>query len=361
LFAVEIVDSQQGPDFGLNAFASAGDLDLSVRARLRDPSAFVFSPAISGLVAGGNINLDLLAAVRDTTVLGPDYTTNVVHTLPTVGGFSTNLEVDNDWPNDMGAAPPLPPGIFAIGSTPYNATYTIGLLQAGGHINVTEPGSGPVSLVANTNLTPGNSISVAVSGDISLTELTGDLRVQTIAASGSVNLTSNNGAILDTTLGSGVQPAAIKAQNITLTAVNGNVGTFNNALDINLTGGTTGLTVLSRNGINVLEVGGPLLLNSIDAGGDILLGTTAGSIKAASGAATPNVVGDNVGFEAQGGGIATAASPMTVYRTGALSIFSGAPGFVKDVSDNNLVEAGLGWSLGDGGTPNGKVRWGSSV
>ncbi|MEA2771483.1 MAG: mucin9, partial [Acetobacteraceae bacterium] len=361
LFAVEIVESQQGPDFGLSAEAAAGNLNLSVRARLRDPSAFVFSPAISALVAGGDINLDLLAAVRDNTVLGPDYTTKVVNALPTFGGFSTSSQVDNDWPNDMGAGPPLPPGIFAIGSTPYNVTYTIGLLQAGGHINVTDPGSALVSLVANTNLTPGNSISVGVSGDVSLTELTGDLRVQTIAAGGAVNLTSKNGAILDTSLSGGVQPPAIKGQNITLTAINGNVGTFNNALDINLTGGATGLTVLSRNGINVLEVGGPLLLNSIDAGGDILLGTTAGSIKAASGAATPTVVGDNVGFVAQGGGIATAASPMTVYRTGALSIFAGAAGYVKDVPDNNLVEAGLGWSLGDGGTPNGKVRWGSSV
>jgi hypothetical protein len=117
--------------------------------------------AAGGLISGTGAGADPDAssdAVRDTSVLGPDYSTKVVNTLPSFGGFSTSSQVDNDWPNDIGAGPPLPPGIFAIGSTPYNATYTIGLLQAGGHINVTDPGSALVSLVANTNLTPGNSI-----------------------------------------------------------------------------------------------------------------------------------------------------------------------------------------------------------
>ena len=140
LLPVEVVESPQAA-IGLNA-AAGGNLNLSVRARLRDPSVTTFSPQLGSLVAGGNIDLELQSAVSDNVVSGPVYDVTVTQTLPDFGGLTHTITVVNAWPHDGGSPPLLPPGIFAGGSTPINATYNIGLLQASGSISVTDPDFG---------------------------------------------------------------------------------------------------------------------------------------------------------------------------------------------------------------------------
>jgi hypothetical protein len=348
----------------LNATAG-GDLDLSVEARLRDPSVTTFSPALGDLTAGGNINLDLLSAVRDSTVTGPVYTTSVTHTRPSLGGATTTTNVKDNWPNNTGPAPALPAGIFATGGTPINSTYGIQLLEAGGTITVTDPGSATVGLVANTiQETAGDVINVAVSGAIALTALSGDLMVGTVKSTGGpVILTADTGSILDTADGPNVFTPTIEGTAIILTAAEGDVGSLKDALDIELVGTGGGLTALARQGIDILDVAGALPIVSVDAGGAIILGTHNGAITAAAGAAAPEVVGQTIALTAKGGGIGTAANHLKVHATAANGVTDTATGtvYLDQVADTMLLEAGLGWSLGDGGTTAGKVLWGTQL
>ena len=352
--AVDVVDSPQA-GITLNADAG-GNLDLTVEARLRDPSAFMFTPTLGNLIAGGNINLDLLGAVRDSNVGASDYNVTVYYQLPDYGLTSVTHNY-NDWPNDAGGPPPLPPGIFASGSTPYSATYSINLLQAGGSITVTDPGAAITGLTANVALLKAaSSISATMSGEIALTAATGNLRVGKIdSTSGDVALTAATGTILGVSPGGPGKAARVIGDNIDLTSSVGSIGTLNSALNIQLLGGK--LDALSRNGINILDVSGNMLLDSVMAGGAVLLGTSAGSMLVAPGATAPEVVGQTIGLTAKAGGIGTAGTPLVVQATDGVTSSATGLVYIDQVENEAVQEAGLTWTLGDGGTTTGKVNW----
>ncbi len=355
--AVQVVDSQQAA-IGLNANAG-GDLHLSVQARLRDPTAFVFTPTLGNLIAGGNIDLDLLPAVRDNTVLGPDYTVTIYDQSPTFGLLTTSNN-ENAWPNDFGGPQPLPPGIFAIGSTPYNATYTINLLEAGGNISVIDPGPSTIGLSANVALlTAASSISATVSGNIALTDVIGTMLVGKIdSTGGNVALTAAAGGIMGPPPGGPGHPASVIGDNIALTASLGNIGTLNNPLNIQLSGGK--LDAFARDGINIYEVTGALRIDSVAAGGAVLLATGNGAIQVAPGASGEEVMGQTIGLTAAGGGIGTAATPLMVQASARDGVSATATGpiYLDEDGDGVFNEAGLPWFVGEGDTPDGQVDWG---
>ena len=357
--AVDLVDSPQA-SIAFDALAG-GDLNLTVRARLRDPSVPVFLPTLGQLQAGGAINLTLDAALADLTAVGPTYGVAVTTTSPSLGNTGTTV-VDNEWPNDNGAPPPLPMGLFGIGSEALTGptNYSIGELVAGG--NITISGGAGIGVSANTVQTHATSdINIATGGNVSLTALSGDLRVGAIAAQ-NVGLTANAGSILDASTGSSLPAPAIQAKTIALTATNGSIGTLHNALDIELTGAGGGVTALARQGVDLMAVGGDLRIGSVDAGGAIILATAHGNITVAAGATAPEVVGQTITLNAEGG-IATAANPLKVHVTAShgLQFASTGAAYVQQVADTTLQEAGLGWSLGDGGTTAGKVKWGTQI
>ncbi len=254
-FAVDVVESAQAA-IALNATAG-GDLHMAVRARLRDPSIFIFEPHLGTLSAGSNIDLDLLPAVRDDNVLGPTYTVAVGTQEPSFGTPLSVNDFDNAWPNDVGNPPPLPQGIFGVGGTPVNATYTIGLLQAGGSINVIDPPPATVGLDAKVNLLSSTgTVSATMSGDVTLTELTGDLRVGTVKSTqGDVALTALNGNIFDPVSPIPGQQAYVIGDNVSLTASEGAIGTVANPVDVQLLGHPGVLTTSARDGVHVLQVG----------------------------------------------------------------------------------------------------------
>ena len=361
LLPVEVVDSPQAA-IGLNA-AAGGNLNLSVLARLRDPSVTTFAPQLGSLVAGGAIVLELQSAVSDGVLLGPAYGVSVTQTLPDFGGLSKTVTVENAWPHDGGSQPMLSPGIFATGSKPINATYNFGLLQAGGSITVTDPGRATVGVTAKTATTGSQgAVSVTASGAISLTQTVGDLRVAKIDSTGSaVSLTALNGSILEPPTRSATLAPSVEGVSITLNADKGAIGAVDDALDIELEGSTGGLTALAEQGIDVLDVSGPLALNSVDAGGAIALSTANGGMTVANGATSPEVVGETIALTATGGGIATAANPLKVHntQTKGLTVTAADTAYVDEVRDALLMEAGLGWSLGDGGASSGLVNWGT--
>ena len=218
--SVQVVDSPQ-PAMALNATAG-GDLDLSVQALLRNPSVSVFTPQLGSLVAGGSINLELQSAMRDTVVLGPSYGVAVTHATPDEPLPPGTTTIATGWPNNAGPPPPLPSGIFAVGFAPISATYQFALLQAGGSITVTGPGSAGVGLTANTDAT--GAINVALGGNIALTETTGNMLLGAIdSVDGTVSLTTTKGAILDQS--TATAGAEVVGQTIMLDANGGGIAT----------------------------------------------------------------------------------------------------------------------------------------
>ena len=83
----------------------------------------------------------------------------------------------------------------------------------------------------------------------------------------------------------------------------------------------------------------------------------------ANGATSPEVVGQTIALTATGGGIATAANPLKVHntQTNGLTVTSTDTAYVDEVPDALLMEAGLGWTLGNGGAPSGLVNWGAQL
>jgi hypothetical protein len=274
-------------------------------------------------------------------------------------GLLTTTHNENAWPNDVGGPQPLPPGIFGTGNTPVNVTYTINLLESGGNITVIDPGPSTIGLTANVDLlTAASSISATVSGNIALTAVAGTMRIGTIdSTGGNVALTAEAGSIVGPPPGGPGHPASVIGDNIALTASLGSIGTQNNALNIEMLGGK--LNALARNGVNIYDVSGALQINSVAAGGAVMLGTANGAILTAPGATGPEVMGKTIALTAKGGGIGTAATPLVVQASARNGVTTSATGRTYVDEEGNVVlhEAGLPWFLGDGGTASGQVNW----
>ena len=174
----------------------------------------------------------------------------------------------------------------------------------------------------------------------------------------SVTLTALAGSIVGPAPGGAGQPASVIGDNIALTAAQGSIGSLNDALNIQLLGGK--LDALARNGINIYDVSGALPIDSVAAGGAVLIGTAGGNILVAPGAAGPEVVGQTVALTAKGG-IGITGNPLVVQSAAPNGVTSNATGrtYIDEVEGVVLHEAGLTWTLGDGGTSAGRVNWAS--
>jgi len=375
---LEIVESNDGPtgDDRYRRIDAAQNIYLDVRGLQRRALAGAetadsgFTTDIDRLQAGNDVNIRLQHGTDQTTPNSVDYQIEVdqsaVVIAPTPSAVDT-VRTHFRSTNEPGAVTQLfPLGVFGTGNADTNVTYLVGQASdnakriiAGNDIDVLGPTSGALThFTAFTNILALGNIDVITKGDITLTEVTGDLRVGRIASIGrDVNLHSPR-RILDALSGTqntGDQGVGVDAdvtgRNITMTAGDngiggvegqGGVGTRSNFLEINvdvLDGAGPDLGVLrafdtasgfNTEGIFITEVlragdvaavlgtetAGDLKVHTVDTKGDVSLATQNGSIVDArnngAGDDAADVFGNTINLFAQGGGIGSSAgAPIT--------------------------------------------------
>ena len=257
-----------------------------------------------------------------------------------------------------GPAQYIPRGVFGSGTTDTNITYVYGeaadadkrIIANTGDINVTgptDPNSALVHVFSYTDILNLGNISMIANGDITITEVQGDLKVGRIASIGrdvtlhsprrivdSISGTANTGDA-----GAGVE-GDVTGRNITMTAGNngiggmegqGGIGTPDNFLEINtnVLNGTPGVLnafdtaagLGNTYGIFITEVVrgtelaallgaesvGDLEVDTVRTVGDVSLTTDPGSIVDARngglGDDAANVIGNTINLYAEGGNI----------------------------------------------------------
>ena len=329
-----------------------------------------FTTDIDRLQAGGDVNVRIQHGKDQTTLTTVDYQIEVdqaaVVNNPQPGAIDT-VRTHFRSTNEPGAVTQIfPLGVFGTGNADTNVTYLVGQaadnakrIIAGNDIDILGPTSGALThFIAFTNILALGNIDVITNGDITLTEVTGDLRVGRIASIGrDVNLNSPR-RILDALSGTpntGDQGVGVDAdvtgRNITMRAGNngiggiegtGGIGTRSNFLETNvdvLNGAGAGLGVLrafdvdsgfNTEGIYLTEVlrggdvaavlgaefTGDLKVHTVDTKGDVTLATQAGSIVDARnsgvGDDAADVFGNTINLFAQGGGIGNSSgAPIT--------------------------------------------------
>src|SRR5207237_5052181 len=253
---------------GGGAIGAGGDVWLDLPGRLRDPAAANAEFHLDSIAAGGTVDLLLRAAAQETTALAGTATLAVpaTQTTPAIpatlgspGSRSVKLNgaaaVNYYVHFSADSVPPLPLLDFrlyantALGSaTP--GTYDFGLIATPGNIELnaaqTAATDTRVNLRANTDVTGTGVIDVLTNGDISLTEIAGDLRSDVITSNAhDVTLTSTGAggrilsgqlsavagnlsmtaaaAIEDWLPGPGFVPAATANGNITMRANAGGI------------------------------------------------------------------------------------------------------------------------------------------
>lgn len=370
---LEIVESNDGPtgDDRYRRVDAAQNVYLDVRGLQRralaggETADSGFTTDIDRLQAGGDVNLRIQHGKDQTTLTTVDYQIEVdqsaVVIAPTPSAVDT-VRTHFRSTNEPGSVTQLfPLGVFGTGNADTNVTYLVGQASdnakriiAGNDIDVLGPTSGALThFTAFTNILALGNIDVITNGDITLTEVTGDLRVGRIASIGrDVNLHSPR-RILDALSGTqntGDQGVGVEAdvtgRNITMTAGDngiggqegtGGIGTRSNFLEINvdvLNGAGSNLGVLrafdtasgfNTEGIFITEVlragdvaavlgaetAGDLKVHTVDTKGDVTLATQNGSIVDArnngAGDDAADVFGNTINLFAQGGGIGSSA------------------------------------------------------
>ncbi|WP_162064174.1 hypothetical protein [Vibrio taketomensis] len=119
---------------------------------------------------------------------------------------------------------------------------------------ILEAGSGAIGSADNRimiDLASDATLTARAQNDIFITEINSDLNIATIYSSGgTVDLFAAAGSIVDSF---DHEYENIRAQNIVLSASNGEIGSLANLLDINLTGGVLTATALNTIAINETE------------------------------------------------------------------------------------------------------------
>ena len=271
-----------------------------------------------------------------------------------------------------GPAQYIPRGVFGSGLTETNITYVYGkaadadkrIIANTGDINVTgptDPNSALVHVFAYTDILTLGNVSMIANGDITVTEVAGDLRVGRIASVGRDVKLNSPRRILDATSGTPVASdggdagvgvdADVTGRNIMMTAGNngiggaedlGGIGTPNNFLEINVdvrqgAGGVVGslqaydtaaglgntagvfVTEVKRAQDVLAALGGPeadgtnaLQVHTVDTKGNVTLATTSGSIRDARNNGTgddlANVFANTVNLFAVGGSVGDPAA-----------------------------------------------------
>ena len=173
--------------------------------------------------------------------------------------------------------------------------------------------------------TPGQ-IYAHISGDISLTETTGNFNVARVASdSGDVALTATNGSILAASNSPPLAgtPPWVSGNNVTFIALDGSIGLLSNFLQIVSTGA---LTALAELGVYLTGTTGNLNVNEVlSRFSDVALIAEAGSIlnAAALGSQyshplTTNIQGQNIELQANSAGstIGSSTYPLEILGAG---------------------------------------------
>ncbi len=342
--------------------AAGGSMALEIGADLREAGR-TQTVTIGSLTAGGTIDLTLDQAVVETTPVGPSYAVAVTTTLPSEA-ISTTTIVRNHFHFDTSPAPALPLGIFGTGTATVPTTYLFDLLTAGGAVSMFTKGTS-VGIIATTDLAGTSPFKITATGDVSITELTGDLTVGTVqgGAASTVTLQALNGSIEDIPPGtvSSNEPAHISAGNIVLSAANGSIGATANPLNIALLavpGALPGaLTASAQGTIAITESTGNLgLAQVVSTSGDVSLSAAKGSILDATGRTMINVTGKTVSLTATFGSIGSAGDHLAASATTGLGGISATAtnGVFLDKSvaptlqPHSLASTAASWLFDDG-------------
>ncbi|TAK78891.1 MAG: hypothetical protein EPO12_11675, partial [Aquabacterium sp.] len=263
---------------------SGGYQALRIRGLDRDPSLDPFTLNLNTLQAGSDIDLLFLATQVQTQPANYPTSFNVVVTVdepsfnsafglpasPVSGNFKWHYTPDPA--NGPAFVPPV--GIFGTGSATENTLVKIDLLKAGGNINVVASwGTTRMDITANTDLTGQGRIDVYTNGDIALTEVLGDLRAGSITSTqNDVTLVAAAG-IVDA---QGDDTADVTGNAITMTALNGGIGSFLNDLEIDSAYSAAGtLWARATTDVFVHELTAALTVDDVTAqSGDVRLTTT---------------------------------------------------------------------------------------
>ncbi|MFM8704188.1 MAG: calcium-binding protein, partial [Planctomycetia bacterium] len=277
-FRVDLVQSGGQPT--AMSTVSGGRQTLAVRGLDRDKTAGTFTVDLGILTAGGDIDLQLLDALDQTTLVNaPAY--GVVVTAPREKAPNSGSYYAYYRPDKAASSASL--GAFGSGDKAQASHYRIGLLQSGGSVSISGQFSPRMDITAKTNLTVNplvasnfgvtGRVDVSTSGDISVTETIGDLWVGRIASTfHDVALTAAKGAIVDAP---GDAAADVVGKNISLDAKAGSIGGFTNDLEIDSASvGAGRLTATATADIFVQEIDGSLdVKQAVAAAGHVRLTT----------------------------------------------------------------------------------------
>ncbi|HEV3341569.1 MAG TPA: hypothetical protein VG125_14480, partial [Pirellulales bacterium] len=297
------------------------------------------------ITAGGNVYLDLSGVLRET-LTDPSFLGGTIQTSGLIdllvepivedvaalpAGSVYAYRVDNGGtPTKVSSSASPDPHVFPdyTQSTLVAGTYQFDRLVAGGNITINESSqSSTVPAIGFTSKTstPGQ-IYAHISGDITLTETTGNFNIARVASdSGDVALAAENGSILaavNNPLLAGTPPW-VYGNNVTFTALDGSIGLLSNFLQIVSTGA---LTALAELGVYLTGSSGNLNVNEVLSRlSDVALIAQDGSIRNAAVLGsqfkhplTTNIQGQNIDLLATSAGstIGSSTYPLEILGAG---------------------------------------------
>ncbi len=265
---------------------SGGYQSMRLRGLDRDPAGGLFELNLGTLQAGSDIDLLVLPTLEQLVVANAPagYLVDVSEYQPTYDqvygnsdpdtapfGTTTTAYVDHYKPDGSGPDFVAPVNIFGTGNTPVDTHLRVGMLKAGGNINVVANyGSTRIDITANTNLTGLGRIDVFTNGNVILTETEGNLRAGTITSTQNDVVLTAAAGIVDA---QGDAGADVLGNNITLTAQAGAIGSFLNDLELDTAYSAAGeLTAHATSDVYIQEMTGSLVVNqAVATAGDLRL------------------------------------------------------------------------------------------
>ncbi|MCW5625825.1 MAG: hypothetical protein KIT73_14025, partial [Burkholderiales bacterium] len=253
---------------------AAEDLSLQLRMLDRDPDAAPLTLQLGVLEAGDDVDVVLLPAVQQTNIgtAPTGYAVTVTAFAPTrdasapggvpavVGSYVNHYQVDGSGPAFV-----VPVGVFGVGNLAVDSLTVFDRIQAGGDIAVVAQfGNTRMDIVATTDLTGEGAVSVHTSGDVTITELLGDLRVGAIVSTQrDVTLTAP-ASIVDV---HGDAQADVSGRRVTLRAQGGSIGSHLNDVEIDSAfSGPGSLLAEAAHDVYLTEVAGSLTVDAVTAG-----------------------------------------------------------------------------------------------
>ena len=302
--------------------ATAGaSVFLQLTGRVRGTGVAEATFSLGTISAGGDVDLLIQPSVQDggSTGNGNGGILVIVNNglIATSATLSASYPVD---PNPLVTAP-LDARLFAdtASAVQIASQYTFVSLTAVGNIVVNAAGPLPtdtiLSLSAGTDLLGTGSITVLTNGNISLTESSGDLRINSIeSTAGDVSLSDVGamGSIYDIAAADGTVPWVI-GNNVTLASAGGAIGSVSNRLEMDSAYSAAGnLTATAQDGIFITETTGDLSVAAVgSAAGNVMLAVDTGSLLDGVGGARANIQGASIDLRASDS-IGTAADPVRI-------------------------------------------------